>query len=284
MLIKPIHAGLFKLDGGAMYGVVPRQLWQHLNPPDDNNMCTWAMRCLLVDTGSRVILIDTGMGDKQGEKFRKHFEPHGDMSLINSLAEAGYTPEQVTDVLLTHLHFDHCGGAVKYDERGEAVPTFPNATYWTNEAHYDWAYDPNMRERASFLHENFVPLREHGVLRFIDQKQDVEWIEGIRIRFSYGHTEAMMSPIIPVGDRHLVYCADLMPSAGHIRMPYVMSYDIRPLETLKDRQALYRDALAQDWTLFLEHDPEHECAVLHRDAKGRYSAGETFDLASFMAG
>ena len=272
MRVLSIDTGLFKLDGGAMFGVVPKRLWQKLNPPDDNNMCTWAMRCLLIDSGQQRILVDTGIGDKQGEKFRKHFEPHGDATLIGSLARHGYRPEDITDVFLTHLHFDHCGGAVRYNEDQELVPTFPQATYWTNRVHYDWALHPNPREKASFLQENFVPLEKAGVLNFVepDPAQSWnEWIEGLSYRLVYGHTEAMMMLRIPYGQHQLVYCADLIPSTYHIGLPYVMAYDVRPLTTLKEKATLLEEALEQQYLLFFEHDPTLECGFVQRNERGR---------------
>lgn len=197
MKLTTIDAGRFKLDGGAMFGVVPKQLWSRLTTPDDNNMCTWAMRCLLVESGSHKILIDTGIGNKQDDRFRSHFEPHGTLDLVESLNSAGVQAHEITDVLLTHFHFDHVGGAVNRDLSGNLVPAFPNATYWSTENHYKWALDPNPREKASFLKENFVPLLDAGVLKFINEKQRIDWLEGIQIDFVYGHTEAMMIPRIP---------------------------------------------------------------------------------------
>jgi glyoxylase-like metal-dependent hydrolase (beta-lactamase superfamily II) len=271
MKLTPIETGFFKLDGGAMFGIVPKQLWNRLNPADEKNMCTWALRCLLIETGDRKILVDTGLGDKQDEKFRSHFEPHGEASLMGSLKNAGCSPEEITDVFLTHLHFDHCGGAVKYNEKGDLVPAFPNATYWSNEVHYNWAYDPNPREKASFLKENFVPLKEAGVLKFVDvQKEALEWLPGISIHYVYGHTEAMMLLRIERGNEPpLYYCADLLPSSHHVRMPYVMSYDVRPLRTLAEKEALLPQMLEKGATLFFEHDPLVATASLVLDKRGR---------------
>lgn len=272
MKLHTIDTGLFKLDGGAMFGVVPRQLWQRLNPPDENNMCTWAMRCLLIDTGSRKILVDTGLGDKQDEKFRKHFSPHGADSLLASLAAHGLAPKDITDVFLTHLHFDHVGGAVSRNAAGELVPTFPQATYWSNQRHYDWAFSPNPRERASFLKENFVPLQEAGVLRFLPTEsadQWIEWEEGIHYRLVHGHTEAMMLLKIPMAEQHLIYCADLLPSSYHIGLPYVMSYDVRPLKTLEEKTALLEEAVVENYLLYFEHDPEISCGFVEKNERGR---------------
>ncbi|MBK7871452.1 MAG: MBL fold metallo-hydrolase [Saprospiraceae bacterium] len=278
MKISTIETGFLKLDGGAMFGIVPKRLWQKLNPPDENNLCTWAMRCLLVETDNRKILIDTGIGDKQDAKFRSHFEPHGDKTLLNSLLEKNLHPEDITDVLLTHLHFDHVGGAVKFDSEGKLVPTFPNATYWSNEIHWNWAMQPNEREKASFLKENFVPLREAGVVQFIDiQEEDMEWLPGIHLRFVYGHTEAMMIPIIKIANKTLIYCADVMPSSYHIGMPYVMSYDVRPLVTLVEKEKILYEAVTNKNILLFEHDPFIAAATVTQDDRGRIVLEKTFN-------
>jgi len=283
MKIQTIDTGFLKLDGGAMFGIVPKRLWQKLNPADENNLCTWAMRCLLVETGDRVILFDTGIGDKQDEKFRSHFEPHGEASLINSLKEKAYSPSDITDVFLTHLHFDHVGGAVSRSANGDLLPTFPNARYWTNQVHYDWALKPNSREKASFLKENFVPLMDHGVLNFIPVSEGIQsWLPGIDIRFLYGHTEAMMMPIFQVGNKKVVYAVDLLPSSFHVGMPYVMSYDLRPLLTLEEKAQLYQDLLEQDHVLLFEHDPISEAGVLVKNERGRVVLGDRGSLQAFL--
>ncbi len=277
MKITTIETGFFKLDGGAMFGIVPKRLWQKLNRPDENNLCTWAMRCLLVEIGDRKILIDTGIGDKQDAKFRAHFEPHGEQSLLSSLANKGFQPEDITDVFLTHLHFDHVGGAVQYDATGHLVPTFPNATYWSNEVHWRWAMEPNEREKASFLKENFVPLQKAGVVRFIDiQKNDLMWLPDFHVRFVYGHTEAMMVPILKSGGKMLIYCADVIPSSFHLGMPYVMSYDVRPLITLEEKERILTDAVDRGHLLSFEHDPQTACATVIRDDRDRIVADKTF--------
>ena len=271
MKITPIHAGLFKLDGGAMFGVVPKQLWSRKTQPDDNNMCTWAMRCLLIQTEGRNILVDTGMGNKQDEKFRKHFEPHGEQTLLGSLADHGLAPDDISDVFLTHLHFDHVGGAVRYDEDGQLVPTFPRATYWSNERHYDWAYRPNAREAASFLHENFVPLRERGVLRFLPTDRDrFEWLPGLEVQLCYGHTDAMMALHLDLSDRQLCYAADLLPSSFHVSLPWVMSYDVRPLQTLAEKQPFLEEMSRENAYVFFEHDPATAAGKIYQDERGRY--------------
>jgi len=278
MKLTTIHSGYFKLDGGAMFGVVPKTIWNRINPADENNLCTWSLRCLLIETVDRKILVDTGMGNKQDEKFRSHFHPHGPYTLENSLADHGIGAEDITDVFLTHLHFDHVGGAVKRNAFGDLVPTFPNATYWSNKQHYDWAYTPNERERASFLKENFVPLLEHSVLQFIDAENGEEWMPGIRIHTAIGHTDKMMIPELDYQGKKLYYCADLLASSGHIRLPYVMSYDVRPLETLKEKEFLLNRALEQDAILYFEHDPTVECCTLTKDNRGRIILQKSFTL------
>jgi glyoxylase-like metal-dependent hydrolase (beta-lactamase superfamily II) len=285
MKLTPILCGYFKLDGGAMFGVVPKRLWAALNPPDDQNLCTWAMRALLVQTEGRNILIDTGIGNKQDDKFRSHFLPHGEESLFSSLKKAGLAREDITDVLLTHLHFDHCGGALWRNETsGNIELSFPNAHYWTNKRHYEWACQPNERERASFLKENFQPLQEMGQLRFIETRQGISWIKDIRIRFFYGHTEAMMAPEIKLPDgRTLLYCADALPARWHIPMPYVMAYDIRPLQTLREKAAMLERAVRKRQLFFLEHDPVAECASVRLNEQGRIVLDKAGKLSEFLS-
>lgn len=278
MKVSVIDTGFFKLDGGAMFGVVPKQLWKKLNPPDENNMCTWAMRCLLVETDNRKIIIDTGFGLKQDAKFRSYFEPHGDENLSSSIAKQGLKLEDITDVFLTHLHFDHVGGALSMDANGNYFPTFPNATYWSNEKHFNWALKPNPREKASFLKENFVPLQDAKKLRFIDVEENVEFIKDFNVRFAYGHTEAMMIPHIKVNGKTLIYGADLMPSANHLGLPYVMSYDIRPLTTMKEKDALFERVLSDNSILFFEHDPVNQCASIKRNDRGRVVIDQIMSL------
>lgn len=279
MKLHIIETGKFKLDGGAMFGVVPRSLWKRLNEPDENNMCTWSMRCLLIEDGEKKILIDTGLGDKQDDKFRSHFYPHGDDSLYGSLSSSGFGVEDITDVFLTHLHFDHVGGAVRRTADGHLVPTFPNATYWTNEKHLAWALKPNARESASFLTENIVPLVDHNVLKFIDIEEDVPFTDRIKVNFAYGHTEALMTPYIHLDDgRTVVYTADLLPSHCHISMPYIMGYDIRPLETLKEKAALYERVIGTDHLIFFEHDKDIACAELVKNDRDRVIFGKEVRL------
>ena len=273
---------MFKLDGGAMFGVVPKSMWSRLNPPDDNNLCPWAMRLLLIEQGDQKILIDTGIGTKQDEKFMSHFEPHGEDSVHSSLASVGLSAEDITDVIITHMHFDHVGGALVRDG-DKVVPTFPNAKYWSCKEHYDWALNPNDREKASFLKENIVPLMEHGVLNFIPKKEGYQIFDNINIHFSYGHTEAMMIPHItmPNGNK-LIYCADLMPSSFHIRKPYVMAYDIRPLVTLKEREQLYKTAIQDDYYLFFEHDPVTAYGKLRMNERGRYYVDNEVSISDIV--
>lgn len=278
MKIFSINAGHFKLDGGAMHGVVPKSMWQKANPCDENNMCSWAMRCLLIDTGDRKILVDTGMGDKQDAKFFGHFQPHGDDSIEKNLQKNGYQTSDITDVFLTHLHFDHCGGAVK-KVNDQLRPAFENAVYWSNEQHWQSALEPNEREKASFLKENFVPLSiENGRLKFI-APETKNWLPNIDLIFVNGHTEAMMLPLVTYKERKILFCADLIPSVAHISMPWVMSYDMRPLDTLNEKRVLLKQALDENWVLYMEHDPKIECATLTA-TDGRIKLNETFDLSS----
>ena len=269
MKIHTLDTGLFKLDGGAMFGVVPRSMWQKLNPPDANNMCTWAMRCLLIEDGNRLVLIDNGIGDKQDEKFRGHFYLHGDDSLDKSLRRLGFRRADVTDVFLTHLHFDHCGGSVLRRPDGRLETAFPNATYWSNAAHWDWATHPNPREKASFLTENLLPIQESGQLKFLAPGDDISAVLPFQeIIYADGHTEKMMVPVLRYQGRTLAYMADLLPSAAHIPLPYVMAYDVRPLTTLVEKDAVLRRAAAENWVLLLEHDPTNEACTVQLTEKG----------------
>ena len=278
MKLHAIETGLFKLDGGAMFGVVPKSIWNKTNPADENNLCTWAMRCLLIEDGDRLILVDTGIGNKQDEKFLKHYYLHGNDSLDQSLAAKGFQKSDITDVFLTHLHFDHVGGAV-VKEGDKLRPAFKNAFYWSNEQHWNWAVEPNEREKASFLKENILPIQESGQLRFIENKDGVEFQDGIKIRFAYGHTDAMMLPQIEYKGRTIVYMADLLPSTGHIPLPYVMSYDMFPMKTLAEKKAFLQEAAEKNYILFLEHDAQNECCTVKVTEKG-IRLDETFTLAS----
>lgn len=283
MKITTIETGFLKLDGGAMFGIVPKRLWEKLNPPDEKNLCTWCMRCLLVETANRKILIDTGMGNKQDDKFRSHFEPFGDDNLLQSLKHHHITPEDITDVFLTHLHFDHCGGALMRDkETGGLIPTFPYATYWSNKTHWESATEPNAREAPSFLKENFVPLQEQAVLRFVDVQHDIALFPDFHVYFSNGHTEAMMMVKLITPDKIFFYCADTIPSAWHINMPYVMAYDMRPLETLKEKAAILEAAVTEGWYLIFEHDPVTECATVKRNEYGKIVVDKAYKLSEIL--
>jgi glyoxylase-like metal-dependent hydrolase (beta-lactamase superfamily II) len=275
MKLYTIDTGFFKLDGGAMFGVVPKVIWNKINPGDENNLCNWAMRCLLVVNGNRKILIDCGMGNKQSEKFFSYYEPNGTDTLENSLKKHGFTPDDITDMFLTHFHFDHCGGAIKYDENKKLVPAFKNATYWSNEKHWNWAVNPNAREKASFLKENILPIKESGQLKFINDGGEV--MQGFTAKFVYGHTEAMMLPQISVNGKTLVYMADLVPSAGHLPLPYVMAYDVRPLVTLNEKENFLKEAAANEHILFFEHDPNTEACTIEL-AEGKIKVKEKMSV------
>lgn len=275
MKLYSIETGLFKLDGGAMFGVVPKSIWHKLNPADENNLCTWAMRCLLIEDGNRLILIDNGIGNKQSEKFFSYYYLHGNDTLEKSLAGNGFGRNDVTDVILTHLHFDHCGGSIVKDG-DELIPAFKNATYWSNQEHWNWAVYPNEREKASFLRENILPIQQSGKLKYIEtvDNEDEEKLgknsfsENISIRFVSGHTEKMMLPQIKYKNKTIVYMADLLPSVYHIPLSYIMGYDMFPLTTLQEKKSFLNEAIANDYILFFEHDPEHECCNLQQTERG----------------
>lgn len=267
MKIHIIDTGFFKLDGGAMFGVVPKVLWNKHNPADEKNLCSWAMRCLLIEDGEKLILVDTGMGNKQDDKFFGHYDLHGEATLHSSIAEKGFNPADITDVFLTHLHFDHVGGAVQFSRDGSRLePTFANATYWSNEAHWQWATHPNPREKASFLKENILPLQESGQLRFIENNSSP--FEHIRLINVDGHTEQMMLPVIQYKNQKIIYCADLFPSSYHIPIPWVMSYDMRPLQTMEEKQSVLQQAIDEQCLLVFEHDPVYEAAVVENTERG----------------
>lgn len=265
MKLHIISAGHFKLDGGAMFGVVPKSLWSKTNPADEHNMCEWTMRCLLVETGDRKILIDTGMGYKQSEKFFSFYYRFGGHTLIDSLHEKGFHEDEITDVFFTHLHFDHCGGAVEGSE-GDYRLLFKNAKHWTNKDHWKWATEPNDREKASFLKENIQPIKESGMLDYIESEG--EWLPGFEIFNFNGHTDAQMIPHLQVNGKTVVFMADLLPSVGHIPLPYVMGYDTRPLLTLEEKKAFMDKAADENYILFLEHDLYHECCTVMHTEKG----------------
>jgi glyoxylase-like metal-dependent hydrolase (beta-lactamase superfamily II) len=295
MKLYTINTGYFKLDGGAMFGVVPKSIWNKLNPADENNMCSWALRCLLIEDEGKLILVDNGMGDKQDAKFFGHYYLHGDDTLDKSLAQNGFTKNDITDVFLTHLHFDHCGGSiVKIGEK--LVPAFKNATYWSNEHHWKWATEPNAREKASFLKENILPIQESGQLKFLNMNNDSPGVNTDSVASSRltthdsqiisnlsfyavsGHTDKMMLPKINYKGRTIVFMADLLPSAAHIPLPYVMAYDMFPLTTLNEKKLFLTEAQQNDYVLFFEHDPLNECCTLQMTEKG-IKVNETFKLS-----
>jgi glyoxylase-like metal-dependent hydrolase (beta-lactamase superfamily II) len=282
MKIHVIETGLFKLDGGAMFGVVPKTLWQKTNPADENNMCTWALRCLLIEDGQRLMLIDTGIGDKQSEKFFSHYHLQGNDTLIGSIRKAGFHEDDITDVILTHLHFDHCGGAIAWNTQKDGYrPVFKHAIYWSNAPHWQWATIPNAREKASFLAENILPIQESGQLKFVERTDSFsrEAFPNIDLLFVDGHTDSMMIPHIKYKGKTIVFMADLLPSVGHIPLPYVMGYDTRPLITLEEKGSFLDTAATENFVLFLEHDSVNECCTLQHTEKGVRLA-ETFAFSS----
>ena len=285
MKLSVINTGYFKLDGGAMFGVVPKKLWSKTNPADQNNLCTWAMRSLLIEQDNRLILIDTGIGNKQNDKFFSHYHLHGEDSLENSINKAGYSLDEITDVFLTHLHFDHCGGAVKWKNRENKIlePVFKNAIYWSNENHWNWAEDPNPREKASFLIHNISPIKDSGQLKFIDKNSQLtnNVFKNIDVFFADGHTESQMIPIINFNGQKIVFMADLLPSVGHIPIPYVMGYDTRPLKTLAEKDFFLKLCQENNYLLFLQHDSVNECCTLKSTEKG-IRLKSSYNLADFL--
>jgi len=278
MKLYAINTGHFKLDGGAMFGVVPKSIWNKLNKADENNLCSWALRCLLIEDEGKLILIDTGMGDKQDAKFFGHYYLHGTDTLDKSLAWYGFTKADITDVFLTHLHFDHCGGSI-IREGDKLLPAFKNATYWSNENHWQWATQPNDREKASFLKDNILPIEQSGRLKFINVNTQPSIPEiltyhpslltnHLSLLIANGHTDAMMLPVIQYKEKIIVYMADLLPSTAHIPLPYIMGYDMFPLTTLNEKKQFLTAALQNDFILFFEHDPVTECCTLQMTEKG----------------
>jgi glyoxylase-like metal-dependent hydrolase (beta-lactamase superfamily II) len=280
MKLHTIHTGFFKLDGGAMFGVVPKTIWNKINPADTNNLCTWSLRCLLIESGKRLILVDTGIGNKQDAKFFSYYDMHGTASLDDLLKQSGFGKDDITDVFLTHLHFDHCGGAI-IRMQDQLIPAFPNAKYWSNESHWNWATNPNDREKASFLKENIQPIKHSGLLNMIplddsaatiqepgERLPVISFSEGFQIRLVHGHTRAMMLPQIEYKGRTIVFMADLLPSAGHLPLPYLMAYDMFPLISLKEKRVFLEEAVAGDFVLYFEHDPLHECCTIQKTEKG----------------
>lgn len=286
MKLYSINAGYFKLDGGAMYGVVPKSMWNKLNPSDENNLCNWALRCLLVEDGNRLILIDNGVGNKQDAKFFGHYHLSGTTAIDEALAVHGFHSSDITDVLLTHLHFDHCGGSI--NRIGDKLlPAFNNAIYWSNQDHWNWATQPNDREKASFLKENILPIQESGQLQFIQTPINdlnttgklgtTAFTNNIAIRFVNGHTNQMMLPQLNYNGRTMVYTADLLPSVSHIPLPYVMAYDMFPYTTLQEKKSFLQEAAAGNYVLYFEHDAFNECCDLQFTEKG-VRAGNCFTL------
>ncbi|MBK5279293.1 MAG: MBL fold metallo-hydrolase [Bacteroidia bacterium] len=266
MKLHVIDTGFFKLDGGAMFGVVPKAIWQKTNPADANNLCSWAMRCLLIEDGEKLILIDNGMGDKQDLKFLSHYFLHGNDNLISSLKSAGFSPDDVTDMFLTHLHFDHCGGGVI--KEGEKLSlTFKNAKYWSNTDHWKWATEPNTREKASFLSENILPMKESGNLNFVDTSKPSPFKQ-FDIFYASGHTDMMMVPKIKYNDKTICFVADLIPSSSHIPVPYVMGYDTRPLISMSEKEFFLHEAADKGYVIFFEHDLFHECCTVKHTDRG----------------
>ncbi len=275
MKLFSIDTGYFKLDGGAMFGVVPKSIWNKINPADEKNLCSWALRCLLIEDDNRLILIDNGNGNKQEAKFFSHYYLHGDDTLDKSLAKHGFHRDDITDAFLTHLHFDHCGGSIIREGDG-LVPAFKNATYWSNMKHWRTATQPNEREKASFLPENILPIQESGQLKFIDRPDEYPYIpvvgngiiDDMHIVFVDGHTDSMMLPRINYKGRTVVFVADLIPSHGHIPIPYVMAYDMFPLTSMNEKKSFLSEAVKNDYILFFEHDPVYECCTLQLTEKG----------------
>lgn len=279
MKLYTINTGNFKLDGGAMFGVVPKVIWNKLNPADENNLCPWAMRCMLIEDDNKLILIDNGVGDKQDEKFFGHYHLHGNDSLDKSLQQLGFHPSDITDVILTHLHFDHCGGSIKRTDN-KLIPAFPKAHYWSNERHWQWATEPNDREKASFLKENILPIKESGQLQMvrIPQTGNAYFTDSISMRYVHGHTDAMMLPQITYKGKTIVFMADLIPAVAHLPVPYVMAYDMFPLTSLLEKKSFLQEALDKEYILFFEHDPVNECCTLQQTERG-IRMKETFKLS-----
>lgn len=285
MTIYPIEAGNFKLDGGAMFGVVPKSLWTRTNPADSNNMIDIAARCMLIEDGKRLILIDTGMGSKQSDKFFGYYHLWGDHSLEASLKQHGFHKDDITDVFMTHLHFDHCGGSVQWNKEHTAYePAFKNAVFWSNQDHWKWATQPNRREKASFLSENILPLQESGQLQFISQENKTYQSNselGFGIFFADGHTEKQMLPHIKYKGKTIVFMADLLPTAGHLPLPFVMGYDTRPLLTLDEKELFLNTAADNEYYLWLEHDAHNPIITVKHTEKG-VRLKDTFTLNDFF--
>lgn len=277
----PLNITNFKIDGGSMFGVVPKVLWERHYPADENNLCNWALRSLLIDDGERVILIDNGFGEKQSEKFMSRFHLNNNKGIEASLAEYGYTTDDITDMVITHLHYDHCGGGVKLnkDKTGYEL-TFNNAKYWVSRSQWEWAMDPNQREKDSFLSENLLPMQESGHLNFIEENREL--FPGFEVRIYNGHTKGQVIPFIKNNGSTIVFAADLFPSVAHLPLPYIMSYDIMPMETLREKEEFLKEAAEKNFVLFFQHDLYHECCTIEAGVKG-YKAKETFTLKEYLS-
>lgn len=285
MKLHALNTGNFKLDGGAMFGVVPKTLWERTNPSDEKNMCTWSMRSMLIEDGDRLMIVDCGIGDKQNEKFFSHYYLHGDDSLDGNLKKLGFSRDDITDVFLTHLHFDHCGGAVEWanEEHSHTKTTFKNAHFWSNELHWKWATEPNPREKASFLKENILPIQESGQLKHINRNGRItaNVFPNIDVFFADGHTESQMIPIINYNGKKIAFMADLLPSTGHIPLPYVMGYDTRPLLTMDEKELFLNKCADEEIIMFLEHDSVNECCTVQHTEKG-VRLKDTFKLEEVL--
>lgn len=279
MQLHKIETGNLKLDGGAMFGVVPKSIWQKAYPADENNLCNWAMRCLLIVDDDRKILIDNGIGDKQDEKFLKHYYLNGEDTLEKSLNKLGFTSDDITDMILTHLHFDHCGGSILKVNEDQFEPAFKNAAYWVSKGQWEWATQPNRREKASFLKENILPIKESGLLSIVEEAGEI--LPHIKVKFYNGHTEGQMIPFIEYNGKTIVFMADLLPSTAHVPLPYIMAYDTRPLVTLKDKESFFGDAVNNNYILFFEHDLYNECCTLENTDKG-VRVKETYSLSEII--
>lgn len=280
MQLHKIETGNLKLDGGAMFGIVPKVLWEASYPADENNLCNWAMRCLLVIDGERKILIDNGIGDKQSKKFFKHYYLNGDDTLEKSLAAHGLNTDDITDNVITHLHFDHCGGSIKYNEdKTELVPTFKNATYWIGKKHWEWSLTPGTRESASFLKENIIPIQESGQLKLVEEEGEL--FPNFSVRFFNGHTDGQMIPFIKYKGKTVVFIADMLPSTAHIPLPWIMSYDTSPKITMEEKKQFLTEAAENGYIFFLEHDLYHECCTVQMTEKGVW-VKETFALEEYF--
>lgn len=278
MKVRSFISGYLKLDGGSMFGIVPKKIWQKLNPPDEQNMCTWAMRHLLIEVDDRMILLDTGMGYWPDDAFLQLFSPRGQEALDHQLQNLGISHASITDVLITHLHFDHAGGCFQSNGQGNKIPAFPNARYWVNQTHWNWALQPNEREKASFLPTLFKDLDALGILHFIEESNETQWLDKISIRFSQGHTTSMMIPVIRGPEHTYVYCADMIPSSYHIGLPYIMAYDIRPLDTLKEKTELLEEAAQNNYILVFEHDPHLAACTVVKNATGKFQIDKKWEV------